>query len=276
MATPRTLRLSLSGFLFEDHYATQSLSLEDFCHVAKTCGYAGVELRRTQVDPNLSATQRQTVKQLLEAYDLELTCLTLRTPPSKDFEKDQYLTRYLQLCVDLNCSLLKVSGTSNWLIHATELAKSYDIRLATNNHINTETETIAGTDQCLQSIKHHNFGLLFDPMHLQFADQDTVEPIARWSSRMFNALCQCYRPVKSSDEIIAIQHDGRRWTQARPEEPGTPPWPMIAKAMFHHGYNGWLTVIEHDWPSHQRKQVAENCARYLSNIFANAGYHVRP
>ena len=37
--------LSLSGFLFEDDYQSQSLSFDQFCRVARSAGYGGIELR---------------------------------------------------------------------------------------------------------------------------------------------------------------------------------------------------------------------------------------
>jgi len=52
------MKLSLSGFLFEDDYATQSLSFADFAALARDAGYSGVELRNTQVNQDASLTSR--------------------------------------------------------------------------------------------------------------------------------------------------------------------------------------------------------------------------
>lgn len=259
----------MSGFLFEDNYATQSLSLEDFCHLARQCGYAGVELRQTQIGLSTSSSERENVQQLLKSCDLHLTCLTMRNPPPGWAERDAYLQRYLDLCLELDCSLLKVTGSADWLSHAACLARSSGVRLATNNHVGTVTETIPSTDALLRSIPQDNFGLLFDPMHLFVARENPAAPIAQWVPRIFNVLFQCVREARTQDEVV-FRHRGISWTKCRPTEREAPPWESIAARLVCSGYDGWITVVENAWPCDERRQIAAESAEYLENVFLRA------
>lgn len=274
MAEGRTIRLSLSGFLFEDDYATQSLSPEAFCSLARVCGYAGVELRQTQISPDHSPAERREIAHLLDTHSLCLTGLTARGATSPGPSRDALLERYLELCAELGCPLLKMSGPADWLADAAERAARYGVRIGTNNHVGNITETVAGTQSLLHRIDHPCFGLLFDPMHLFINGEDPIRPLATWTPRIFNVLFQVVRPARSAEQA-AISHGGRHWVKCSPDAPGSPPWTAITKALFSAGYNGWVTVIENAWPREHRVRIAADSVAFLTRSFVGCGWKVK-
>ena len=83
--------LSLSGFLFEDVYRTQSVSFEQFCDIARSAGYQGVELRRTQVTPQTPPDERRRLLEIVKSAGLTVTCLTARGIPDSGIDREQFL-----------------------------------------------------------------------------------------------------------------------------------------------------------------------------------------
>lgn len=76
--TPLSMKLALSGFLFEDGYASQSIGFDQFCVLARSAGYDGVELRDTQIKPDSTAPEKREVMRLIRREGLTVTCLTAR------------------------------------------------------------------------------------------------------------------------------------------------------------------------------------------------------
>ena len=100
------MHLSLSGFLFEDDYCSQSVALAEFCRIAASAGYEGVELRRTQIDPDGPARRRAETLRIVRDAGLTVTCLTARDLPAGGDGRDERFRRWLELCEDLRCPLL--------------------------------------------------------------------------------------------------------------------------------------------------------------------------
>ena len=164
--------LALSGFLFEERYGAQSVSFARFCRIARTAGYRGVELRRTQIAPDATPSRRRELLDIVRGEGLTATCLTARGLPAGGDERDAFLDRYLELCVDLRCRLLKISSDPGWLRAAAERAQAHGVVLAGNNHVGSALQTVSGTRRVLAQVGHRNFGLLYDSAHLHLADED--------------------------------------------------------------------------------------------------------
>jgi len=174
------MRLSLSGFLFEDEYRSQSLTFPTFCALARSAGYDGVELRRTQVDLRTPGGQRREMRTMVEDQGLYVICLTARGMPGSGTARDDFFLGYLELCEDLGCGLLKIGGEPEWLRRAAERAKEYGVALASNNHIGGVLETVEGTRCHLAAVAHPNYGLLYDALHLCIAGEDYIGCISEF------------------------------------------------------------------------------------------------
>ena len=82
---------------------------------------------------------------IVRDHGLSVLCLTTRGMPAEGPARDEFFDRYLELCVDLECTLLKTSGETEWARAAAEQAKTAGVTVASNNHINSPLETVAGT-----------------------------------------------------------------------------------------------------------------------------------
>ncbi len=254
--------LSLSGFLFEDEYRRQSLPFPHFCALAHDAGYDGIELRRTQIDPDASPARRRETLAAVRDAGLTVTCLTARGMPAGGAARDHFFDRYLGLCEDLRCPLLKVGGEPDWLRQAAARSEPKGVALAANNHLGGPFESVAGTHRVLGEVDHPNFGLLYDPAHLTAAGQDCVAAIEALLPRVRNLLVQSMRRA-DDDERAAWVHGDRRYVHAPVDDPAVQPWAAILRAFRGGGYDGPITVIENGWDVSQREEVARRCAACL-------------
>lgn len=257
------MRLSLSGFLFEDHGASQSLSLREFCALAKDAGYHGVELRRTQVSIETPQDARKDVLAQVEDAGLYVTCLTTRRMPAGGTERDDFFKAYVRLCGDLNCSLLKTGGEPEWLHWAAAEAEPAGVALASNNHVGAVLETVQGTKEHLRAADHPNYGLLFDAMHLHAGGQDCVACIPDFFSATRNILVHVQRPGPTGNSGF-FQHWERVLSGAAPDAPD---WPVVMRTYRTLGYDGLITLIENGWPVSERRLVARRGADILRRLW---------
>ena len=265
----KPIRLSLSGFLFENN-GTQSLSFSDFAVLAQEAGYKGVELRKTQINLDTPPNLVKEYREILNGNDLCVTCMTPRGLPVDKNDRDEYFNKYLNLAANMKCDLLKISGTAvkdtNWLRHAIQLASSYNIDLAINTHINSPTETTAGSLTLASAIQSSHFGLLYDSMHLSIANEDYLNAIKILYPHINGVLVQCLRPA-AKDEIPAIQHSGKNYAKTCIDQTPIQDWPAIISKLKLLNYDGWITVIENSWPVDQQKDIAIRTAKYLQKLW---------
>ncbi len=260
------MRLSLSGFLFEDDYRTQSLSFADFAALARRAGYSGVELRGTQVSLETSVDVVARYRAILDDHGLCVTCMTPRGLPMEFEERDEMFLRYLDLAERMNCQLLKVSGESGWLRKAACKAAARGIVLATNVHVNSPAETVAGAKTLLEAVDHSNFGLLYDPMHLAIAGEDYLGAIETLYPHIRGVLVQCVRPALDGEEPV-IAHRSKGYVKTLIDDEPVQDWPAVSGRLKRLGYDGWITVIENAWPQEQREEVAIKTADYLRELW---------
>ena len=260
------MRLSLSGFLFEDEYRSQSLTFSALCALARSAGYDGVELRRTQVTPQTSVGKRREIRTVVEDQGLYVTCLTARGVPDTGMARDEFFLGYLELCRDLGSGLLKIGGEAEWLRWAAERALEYDVALASNNHVGGILETVAGTRDHLDTVAHPDYGLLYDALHLRIAGEDYMGCIPEFCRVTRNVLVHSMRSVRPG-ETADIERGGRAWIKALPDEAGVQDWPGILGAFRELGYDGLITVIESGWPVDERVLVARRCAEVLRSLW---------
>lgn len=260
------MQLALSGFLFEDGYRSQSLELADFCAMANRLGYDGVELRRTQVSPEATAARRHQVAATVRAHGLRVTCLTARGLPASGSERDAFFGRYLDLCADLDCRLLKIGSDPAWLRRATDVAATREVTLASNNHVGGPLETVQGTRDYLAAAGDR-FRLLFDCLHLRAAGEDYVGAASELASATANVLVHSIRPAIDG-EAPTLEHGGRRWVADLPDAEGVQDWGAVFGALRGAGYDGLVTVIESGWPTQRRAAMAERCAQVVRHLWS--------
>ncbi len=253
------MKLSLSGFLFEDHYTSQSVDFATFCSIAQSYGYRGVELRRTQVNPDTPVCERKQLLQIAEDHGLEVTCLTARRMPQSGQERDIFFQRYLDLCRDMECLLMKIASDPAWCHEAATKAEAYGVTLASNNHVGGQLETVRGTRDFFNSVEHPNYGLLYDCLHLSVSGEDYLGCIPEFAGLTKNILIHSVRPARRSEEPSMRAH-GKSWVTALPDEEGVQDWKSVVAEFQRQGYDGLITVIESGWPTDLRETIACQCA----------------
>lgn len=260
------MRLSLSGFLFEDNRAEQSVAFPKFCHIAQSAGYDGVELRRTQVTPDMPMAQRKEMLRIVHDSGLIVTCLTARGLPQEETRRDGFFRRYLGLCRDMQCGLMKICSEPSWLRRAAQEAEAYGVTLATNNHVGGRLETVEGARQYIAEIGRPNFGLLYDSLHLNLSGEDYVACIPEFVGITRNILVHSMRLARQ-DEEASIERNGKRWIGALPDEPGVQDWRAVFPCFKRLGYDALITVIESGWPVNGREFVARHCAKFVRMLW---------
>ena len=258
--------LSLSGFLFEDGYKTQSVPFERFVELARAAGCAGVELRTTQINLQMPPDQIARRRAAVDDCGLRVTCMTPRGMPADGSQRDEFFARYLNLAGQMGCRLLKIGGRPQWLRDAAERAGQRGIALAVNTHLNGPTETVAGTIELLEEVGHPNYGLLYDCLHLAIAGEDYVAAIDRLLPHVRNILVQCVRAAEPG-QPPAVSHGGRDFAKARIDEVCLQDWPAVLGRFKQLGYDGLVTVIENGWPAEQREAVARDWADHLRRLW---------
>ena len=260
-AAPRSragVLLALSGFLFEERYRSQSVSFARFCRIARAAGYRGVELRRTQIAPDAPPARRRELLDIVRGEGLTVTCLAARGLPAGGDERDAFLDRYLELCGDLRCRLLKISSDPAWLRAAAERAQTHAVVLAGNNHVGSALQTVSGTRRVLAQVGHRNYGLLYDSAHLHLADEDYLGCLPALLPHTRNLLVHSFRRAAGGAPFLV--HAGQGWVNALPDAPGVQDWPAILRACKRLGYDGLITVVESGWSAAGREAVARHAA----------------
>ena len=258
--------LSLSGFLFEDDYKSQSVSFAGFCRIARESGYDGVELRRTQVDPDTPGETIIDLKRILDDYGLTVTGLIARGLPDDPRRRDEGLRRYLDLCRNLGCTLLRVSGSPSWCLAACSLAEAFGVTLGANNHVGSPLETVAGTREFLAATAPGGFRLLYDALHLSISGEPYLDCIPEFAPVTRNILVHSCRPARPG-EPRSFQAAGRAWVPVLPDESPVQDWPGVFQRFRSAGYDGLITVVESGWPVEQRPEIARRTAGAIRRMW---------
>lgn len=259
------MKLSLSGFLFEDNYVTNSLSFFDFVQLAVKAGYKGVELRKTQVSLDTPRRLLSEYRDILDDKGLRVTCMTPRGMPAEEPARREFFARYLDIAEFMGCEMLKINASSQWMYYAAGKALERNIIVGTNTHIKSPTETVYGTEKLISEVNHGNFAIFYDSMHLAIAGEDYMGAIDRFFPQMCNVLVQCVC-MPESDESPVISYGGKNYIKTRIDENPIQDWPGILKKLKMLDYKGWITVIENGWPLEKRQAVAIKTLEYIKSI----------
>ncbi len=159
------MKFCLSGRVFES--PEQTVLLQDFYALAAVSGFKAVELRKNQVSPDSPNKTIDLINCLSVAFGVPVELITMRGRTLDTDADFSFFEKYLELAVNINCSQVKVSGRNIKVLRkAAEKAEKFNIKIATNNHVSSPLETVAGTVAFLNAVGHPNFYLLFDPSHL--------------------------------------------------------------------------------------------------------------
>ena len=123
-----------------------------------------------------------------------------------------------------------------------------------------------GTTDHLQAVKHRNYGLLYDAMHLHAGQQAYLECIPAFLPATRNILVHVLRPAPV--ESGSFVED---WERALTEAvPYAADWRAVLGTYRSLGYDGLVTLIENGWPANEREGVARRGAEILRRLWEEA------
>jgi len=263
-----SIRISLSGRLFEESYQKNTLTMREFAETAAGIGYQGVELRTTQVTFETPDHTVREYRQILKDYGLEVVSLEARGYPVLDDE--DLFRRFLDLAAQFDCALMRTGGDPFKTARCAETAATRHIRIGLNNHIGTEekpgwTETIERTVTYLRLVNHPNFCILYDACHLFMSGSDYgPDAIRKIAGSIFSVLVQSL--VETDSENGTIRFHGRYFRNGDVGEKGGPDLKRVIDGLRLINYDGYVGVIAPMPENGKPLDTAERYHRYIRNL----------
>jgi sugar phosphate isomerase/epimerase len=252
--------LCLSGFLFERAYRVCDLTFPDFVALAEHHGFDGLELRRTQISAATSLEQVRTMRRVVEDHGLFVNCMESRGMPETEPQRSEFIKALLDRAAVMGARMIKIAVPSPddlaWFRHAADSAQQSGIRLGTNNHVGSPSETVDGTLAALRGVQHENFGVLFDCLHLWVCGEDYIGAVRTLAPHLLNVLVHAVRPARGGD-TVDVERGRRRFTATTVDDPESQDWRALFAMLHAVGFEGPVTVIEHTEDQALRSRIVE-------------------
>lgn len=229
------MKLALSSRLWEsaDGYAVDQMR---HLEITRELGYDGVELRY----PLLPRGDTEIRRIAAALRDLELTAVfgPCAGVPDDDASWND-AARVMDTLRELGAKWVKCIPMSEdqvpGMARLADMAQARGMVLCTQLHANTLTDTVASTEQFLRQVDHPALGVIFDPAHLQLAEDADIDGAVRrlgpWL-QLVNIQC------------LARDPQSGQWAPALPGAPGVPGATDLAAALRALPQTDlWLTVM---------------------------------
>lgn len=173
------MKLTLSGRIVETSGGS-AVSVPEFIHLAKRAGCDAVDIRYSQVGPDVCVAVLEQVEQALNDTGLEVALMN--AGGIADEESLQGLLKLADTAGKLKCNTIRISGPNEMCAKAADAVAPLGIRLCSQIHTGGDYETVARTQETLARIGKENFGVIAEPANLMLAgqpyDQAALAPIA--------------------------------------------------------------------------------------------------
>jgi sugar phosphate isomerase/epimerase len=260
------MKLALSGRLWETSQGYTSTLLEQIGHAAKL-GYQGIEARYPVIPPR---EEWDVVTSTLAQHNIELVFAPGGGVPSTP-EKREDLIRVLDFLKHCGAPFLKQIPTGendhDAMRLAADLGAERGIRVLSQYHSNSLTDTVEKTEKFFQTLEHPNLGLIWDSCHIPFSDtvsiEEAIERLWQWIE-LVNL--QSYKPSTPDDGLQHAAINGREWSTALPDDPTGTDLKTTIEVLKQRGYDGWLVVMPAVDPTMQAVDVARAYRDFLNPI----------
>jgi sugar phosphate isomerase/epimerase len=252
------MKLALSSRPWElpDRY---SINQMQHLEITRELGYDGIELRYPLL-PDSAAGIRELAAALA---DLALTvvfgpCAGVPTDAAGwDDAKRVIETLHALGAKWLKCLPIDAEQVDG-MVQLADLVQASGMKLCTQLHAYTLTDTIDNTERFLKEVDHPAIGVMFDPAHLQLAgDDDVAGGISRLSPWLELVNIQCLAP----------DPDGDDWVPVLPGAPGATDLNGTLKALP--AGDWWLTVMPACTPEQDPMAVARSYRAALTDACGN-------
>jgi sugar phosphate isomerase/epimerase len=259
------MKLALSGRLWETAQGYTSTFAEQI-GIAADLGYEGIEMRYPLV-PERTAwdeTRRQ-----LEQADITLVFAPAGIP--RDEAGYQDVERVLDALKTMGGSYLKViptaEGDEEGMRRTADLGAERGIKVLSQLHANTLTDTVERTERFLREVNHPNLGLIFDACHIPFVEELPIETAVQRLRPWINlANVQSYKLASDDHTLQRSKIGNDEWVLALPGDPAGTDLAESIRALRAAGYDGWVTVMPAVDPTWDPIEVAKAYRDFLQPL----------
>lgn len=259
------MKLALSGRLWESVKGDQTPLPEQFAKAA-AWGYQGFEIRKSHMPPR---EQWDATLEHLQKNRLELVFSPLAGPPV-DEESTADFENAIEFIAHLNGKFARlIPRQENYeaLRHAADLADAKGVKLISQLHVNTVTDTVQHCRDFFEKLDHPNYGLIFDACHLPFSEATSIEDAASQLAPWVDVLnLQIYKPAQPGSVREAINIAGKDWEMAMPGDPQGTDLASSMRAVRANGFDGWALVMPAVDPADDIEPVARAYQEFLEPL----------
>jgi len=259
------MKLALSGRLWESTKGDQTPLSEQFAKAAEW-GYQGVEIRKSHMPPR---QDWDFTREHLQKNNLELVFSPLAGPPT-DEESTTDFQNTIDFIAHLDgkfARLIPRDANYDALRRAADLAGEKDIKLLSQLHVNTLTDTVAHCEDFFATLEHPNYGLIFDACHLPFSETTSIEVAATRLAPWTDVLnLQAYKLAQTGSVRQAVAIAGKDWEMAMPGDEDSTDLAETVRAVRTNGFDGWVLVMPAVDPADTIESVAKAYQTFLQPL----------
>ena len=237
------MQLALSGRLWETPNGYSSTLIEQI-QIAADLNYQGIEVRYPLIPP---ASDWGLLKNALIHHKIELVFAPASGVPSTPEARDDLIRvlDFLQYCDAPFLKLIPTQESDHDAMRlAADLGAERGIRVLTQLHANTLTDTVENTVRFFETLGHPNLGLIFDAAHIPFSEEISIgAAIARLWPWIELVNLQSYKPARDDDGLKHVSINEREWSLALPGDANGTDLSTTIGILQRLGCDGWLTVM---------------------------------
>lgn len=260
------MKLALSSRFWESPQGYKITCAEHIA-VAAELGYAGIELRYPLIPP---PEQMDAIAQALKRHRIEVVFGPCAGVPKDEASRADAI-RVLDALKRLGGKFLKCipfkKEDHGPMRELADLASARGIKVCTQLHVNTLTDTVDRAESFLREVAHPNIGIIMDASHMQFVippDSDVAGAIRRLKPWTWLVNVQSYGLAEKLPKgRTAIALGGRDWVHALPGEADSTDMDAYMRLMRESGFDGWVTVMPSLDPLMDARDVARKYFEYL-------------
>jgi sugar phosphate isomerase/epimerase len=252
------MQLALSGRLWETPNGP-TLTLNEQIQAAAELGYRGFEIRYPLLPKE---NDWESVRETLQRHNVKLIFSAGAGAPSTP-EKQADFIRVLDTVAFLGGEFVKQiphddESEFEAMRLAADLGAERGIKVVTQYHSNSLTDTVEKTERFFQTLDHPNLGLIFDACHIPFSDTLSIQEAATRLQPWIDLVnLQSYKPSKENDGLQHAAINGREWSLALPDDAEGTDLVTTVEVLKTQGYSGWWVVMPAIDPSMEPLVVAK-------------------
>jgi len=258
------MQLALSGRLWETSQGSASTLLQQI-EIAAELGYQGIEARYPLIP---EANEWDAIKATLARHKIKLVFSPAAGVPSTPSARDDLIRvlDFLRHCGGPWLKLIPMNEADHDAMRlAADLGAERGVRVLSQLHANSLTDTVERTERFFQILNHPNLGLILDASHIPFSEEISVEEaVARLSPWIELVNLQSYKPARDDDGLQHFEINGREWSLAMPGDARGTDLKTTIELLRRYEYNGWLVVM----PAVEGSTPSLNVARAYRDFVA--------